>query len=435
MMLVYIKQAWQLLKQNRFYSAIYIFATALSISLVMILAIIFYIKIANIYPETNRSRLLTLEYIQVTTPDERKTINRYALEMIRKCVYPLETAEAVSGVYALGGTGYVQIENSDEQMAAKLKYVDVGFWNVFSFSFLEGAPFTHADMESGIRTVVVSEAFARRIFGTANVTGKYLNLDFNPYRICGVVKEPSYIADKTYAQLWIPYTAKEGMITAWGGNVYKETIGPFMAYILAPSNEDIAKVKAEVQANVNRYASSLEGIEVNINDQPDRQWQSLFRISSRFELDFTQLIMQYGVVFFIFLLIPAISLSGIADSQLERRLSEMGVRRTFGATKGSLMKQLIGENLLFTGFGGLLGLLISYLVIYNFRKWIIHIGMGQLLVSAVPEDVDVMLPTSMLMNYTVFGIALGVCLILNMMVTIIPAWNTTRRQIVYSLNK
>ncbi|MDF9829411.1 hypothetical protein [Parabacteroides sp. PF5-6] len=48
----YLKQAWQLLKQNRFYTGIYILATAFSIALVMVLAIVFYIKIANVYPET-----------------------------------------------------------------------------------------------------------------------------------------------------------------------------------------------------------------------------------------------------------------------------------------------------------------------------------------------------------------------------------------------
>lgn len=37
---------------------------------------------------------------------------------------------------------------------------------------------------------------------------------------------------------------------------------------------------------------------------------------------------------------------------MERRLSEMGVRRAFGAPVGTLMTQIISENFLFTALGG-----------------------------------------------------------------------------------
>ena len=57
----YFKQAWQLIKQNRLFSSIYIAGTALGISMVMIMAILNYVKTANIYPETNRNRTMYVE--------------------------------------------------------------------------------------------------------------------------------------------------------------------------------------------------------------------------------------------------------------------------------------------------------------------------------------------------------------------------------------
>lgn len=36
---LYFKQAWQLMKQNRFFSAVYIIGTGLAISMVMVLAV------------------------------------------------------------------------------------------------------------------------------------------------------------------------------------------------------------------------------------------------------------------------------------------------------------------------------------------------------------------------------------------------------------
>ncbi|MDL2244221.1 ABC transporter permease [Parabacteroides sp. OttesenSCG-928-J18] len=434
MIIVYFKQAWQLLKQNRFYTGIYILATGFSIALVMVLAIVFYIKIANIYPETGRNRLLIVETGKVLRPDSTRSQYGLSLETVRQCLYPLQKAEAVSAVYRGRGKNYIQPENKEPQIPVTVKYVDTGFWKVFAFSFINGKAFSEADMESAMQTVVITASLARRLFGNTEVTGKYIHLNFTPYRICGVVKDVSYLANKTFAQLWMPYTACPGFRAALSGNNDGQTLGTFAGYALAPSVKAVDKLKEEIQSNVSRYDASLGELKFSI-DGPDRQWRSVFRLSrGQTEGEFTQLLLQYAFIFLVLLLIPAISLSGMAESQMERRISEIGVRRAFGAPKGSLLWQLIMENLLFTILGGLLGLGTSYLLVYFFRDWILHWGINQMFYSVIPEGVDVLLSPGMLMNYTVFLVALGVCLVLNLMTTVIPAWHASRREIVYSLN-
>ncbi|MDR1406928.1 MAG: ABC transporter permease, partial [Tannerella sp.] len=56
----YFRQAWNIIRQERLFSFIYIAGTGLSITVVMALSIVFYIKLANIYPETNRDRMLVV---------------------------------------------------------------------------------------------------------------------------------------------------------------------------------------------------------------------------------------------------------------------------------------------------------------------------------------------------------------------------------------
>ena len=46
----YLRQAWQLMKQNRFFSAVYIIGTGLAISMVMVMAIAYHIRTANMAP-------------------------------------------------------------------------------------------------------------------------------------------------------------------------------------------------------------------------------------------------------------------------------------------------------------------------------------------------------------------------------------------------
>ena len=50
----YIKQAWALLRQNRLFSALYIVGTGLAVGMTTIMAVIYYVKLAPVYPEVNR---------------------------------------------------------------------------------------------------------------------------------------------------------------------------------------------------------------------------------------------------------------------------------------------------------------------------------------------------------------------------------------------
>ena len=80
------------------------------------------------------------------------------------------------------------------------------------------------------------------------------------------------------------------------------------------------------------------------------------------------------LIVFLLLLVPAINLSGMNGTRMEHRLSEMGVRKAFGASRFKLVNQVLTENLLLTGLGGLAGLLLSYLVIFFTKNWILDLG-------------------------------------------------------------
>ena len=46
------------MRQNKLFTSIYVAGTALAIATTMIMAIVYYVKIAPIYPEVNRNRTL-----------------------------------------------------------------------------------------------------------------------------------------------------------------------------------------------------------------------------------------------------------------------------------------------------------------------------------------------------------------------------------------
>lgn len=429
-MILYFKQAWNLIKQEKLFSSLYIIGTGLSITVVMVLSIVYYIRIANIYPETNRDRMLIVKNAMEESPNGDISVSNLSYHTIETCFLSLHDTEAVSALYDPWKKHFVQPPGSKEQLPVTVKYVDTNFWHVFAFRFLQGTPFTEADFQSGIRTAVISESMSKRLFGTVDAVGQYVSLNFMPYRVCGVVKDASFVTETTFAQLWIPYTVNPGHKSSFaeGG-----TLGNFGVYILASSAGDMEKIRNEALDNVRKLNSTLpDQIELKLFGQPDRHWESTFRLYSNQVLDFTKIGWQHSLIFLILLLIPGISLSAMTDSRMERRLSEMGIRRAFGAPVKTLMGQIFTENFLFTLLGGLAGLIFSYILILISSDWIMNIGQSW---SSVPPDgTKVIFTASMLINIPVFLIALGVCLLLNLIAAVIPAWRASHKDIIFSLN-
>jgi putative ABC transport system permease protein len=431
MIINYFKQVWNLIRQEKIFSSIYILGTGLSITVVMVLSIVYYTKIANIYSETNRDRLLIVKCGKEIS-DGGNSIASSLLSpfLIETCFRSLKSVEAVTAIlFTWDEESYVQPDGSKEQWPVTVKYIDTEFWKVFPFRFVSGKGFTEADFQSGIRTAVIAESMAKRLFGTTEATGKQISLDFQIYRICGVVRDASYVTERTYAQLWVPYTIYPQYDKSFGAG---GSLGQLQAYLLAPSVGDVARVRQEAIENINRYTQTLKDTEFTVFEQPDRQWQTIFRYSMSDSTDFNKILLQYLSVFLVLLLVPAVSLSGMTDSRMERRLAEMGVRRAFGARTNTLMGQIISENFLFTVLGGIIGLLFSYLFILLCRDWILQIGQPS--GGNLPEGVEVVFTPSMLLNLTVFTITLVICFLLNLLSALIPAWRYSHREIIYSLN-
>ena len=67
---LYMKQAWNLMKQNKLFTGIYVVGTALAIAMTMTVFIVLYVKFAPIYPEYNRDRTLVLKHVVRTNKDK-----------------------------------------------------------------------------------------------------------------------------------------------------------------------------------------------------------------------------------------------------------------------------------------------------------------------------------------------------------------------------
>ena len=428
----YLQQSFMMLKQQPLFSCFYIVATGLAISMVMVLAVLYYIKIGDIYPETHRSRMLVASsaHMQYTKDTDWNTTWKFSIPFVKDCFYSLEGVEAVTAV-SDADSWFVKVGNVKRPLSALVKLTDTGFWKVFDFSFIYGQPFTDADFQSGMPTAVISEDMARRVFGKGDAVGEYIKLNYTDYRVCGVVKSPSYAMKLSYAQVWLPYTCQPAYVrdnNQWG------VIGPFQVAVLLPSAADADRVKLQVDEYVRKFNTlPHDDYHLVMHGQPYLYWKTLFYVNDMDDLDFFVIVRQMGLWLLMLLLVPALNLSGMISSRMERRLPEMGIRKAFGATGERLFSQIVWENLLLTCLGGIMGLILSFSMVYFAKSWLLTMLDGG--TQPLPDSVQMSITTDMLFNPTLFAVTFVVCVVLNLLSALIPTCVALKKDIVYSLSR
>lgn len=431
MIKTYFKQAWQLLKESKLYSTVYIVGTGLSIAMIMVVAIIYYVKIAPFYPETNRNRTMRIKLLNVKYIPDGMHAAYISRSFITDYLAKLESVEAITGVLqASDESHFVEHQSTEKQIPVILKYTDTSFWKVFGFEFVNGRPFSEEEFQSGVRSVVISANLANRIFNTIEAEGQRIIVDADEYRVAGVVRDASYATPETYAQIWMPYTLRPELANLENGEGF---LGRFMAYILVPSVSAKGRLEKEAAEMFMRINNSQDKYILDPSGQPEPMWKTYLHFSDNQDIDWLWVFVTFGVILLALLLVPAVNLAGMVSSRMEKRMAELGIRKVFGASRGTLVNQVLIENFLLTFLGGLVGLIISWIIVYSGRYWIFTLF--DKWPDMPPEGVDNILSVGMIFNPGIFVVALLVCLLLNFLSALIPAWNGMKKDIVYSINE
>lgn len=287
--------------------------------------------------------------------------------------------------------------------------VDLNFWRLYDIRFVAGRSFDQQEFDACADVVVIAEQLAREAFGSAEeAIGKSYFVDFRPKRVVGVTEDVSSLFTFAYGEVWVPYYTKD---PAWGSEGLR---GGFEAMVLCKPDVSPNEMKQQIESSLDSLNASLTEYELVLPDLSTYAEREFFRD------DFLNPMATCIILGLILLIVPAINVSGLISSQMSRRLSELAVRKAYGASRLILMTQLLIENLLMAFIGALLGFLLSCLLLWLGKDWMLAGGY---------TDANFEVSIWLFLRPTVFLTVLGVCLLFNFLSVFIPAWNATRRPI------
>ncbi|GAA4446997.1 ABC transporter permease [Nibrella saemangeumensis] len=249
----------------------------------------------------------------------------------------------------------------DKRMTALGNIVDSSFLNVFSFPLLKGNP---QQVLREVNSIVVTETFARKLFGDADPMGRVVKLDNKDnFTVTGVLKDlPGNTRFKfEYLLPWSYMRQIGGDDENWGNNSTR-------TYVLLKPNATEASMNAKMKGFKPRYDKDEDG-RWEMFIYPMSRWRLYSRFDEGVEtgglIDFVRL---FGIIAAFILLIACINFMNLSTARSEKRAKEVGIRKVAGAEKSSLIGQFLGESILIACIAGILALLIVQLSLPAFNK-------------------------------------------------------------------
>lgn len=215
---------------------------------------------------------------------------------------------------------------------------------------IKGRYFEEKEYESGQRVCVVTEATAKKFFGSTDVIGMTLGVNmygsYYDLKVIGVrqdseSKTTSMLFGETSYVIELPYTILYDVLGVSEMDYY-------MVYVFADSQEHVASIANDVVSLVSaRHDVRGEGkFEVLRFDSVLDSFNSILNVVTMFIV----------LVAMISLLVGGIGIMNIMLVSVTERTREIGIRKALGARTGSVLLQFLIEAGTISLIGGLIGI-------------------------------------------------------------------------------
>ena len=224
------------------------------------------------------------------------------------------------------------------------EYLDVKRWQIS-----EGAFFTPEQVENVESVVVIGETVRRQLFGDANPVGEVVRIQGGLFRVLGVLAAKGQTAtgqDQDDVAM-LPWTTAERKLKGKGADWLDDVL------CSAVSREAVNPAIDAVTTLLRQRHRIQPGDEDDFNiRRPDTVINAQIAASRTLEL---LLITMASIS----LLVGGIGIMNVMLASVAQRTVEIGLRMAVGATPGAVRVQFLGEAVLLSLLGGVLGVLLS----------------------------------------------------------------------------
>lgn len=215
-----------------------------------------------------------------------------------------------------------------------------------------GAPFSHTDVDRATAVCVLGETVRAQLFDMEDPIGKVIRIGTLPCQVMGVLVPRGFSAfgqDQDDVVV-MPYTTAQKKLkgVSWLDDIVCSAISP---EAINPAIQQISALLRE-----RHHIGSGQDDDFNI-----RRPEEFINAQLEARRTFTVLLVAIASVS---LLVGGIGIMNVMLVSVTERTREIGVRMSVGATEGDVAKQFLGEAVMLSLFGGLLGAIFGVIASY-----------------------------------------------------------------------
>jgi putative ABC transport system permease protein len=238
-------------------------------------------------------------------------------------------------------------------------FADSGYFDITKVPFVEGNPRVCLRQ---LHSIVITVSTAKKFFGSEDPMGKTMRMDTVNYTVTGVV--PDFATNYSLGFHWLAsfddYLVQQPWLTRWSN------FGRPVVFQLEPG--------ADPNVVANRLTALLrpkdkDYAHIDMLLWPMNDWH-LYSNFTNGKPDGGQIkfVKLFSLIASIILLIACINFMNLATARAGQHAREVGVRKTLGALKQSLISRFIAESLLLSFLSVALAVLLVYLALPVFNK-------------------------------------------------------------------
>ncbi|HEX8041942.1 MAG TPA: ABC transporter permease [Chryseosolibacter sp.] len=248
----------------------------------------------------------------------------------------------------------------DKNIKARGLYATKDFFNMFSYGLMQG---DKDQVLAGKSGVVISEELATKLFNTSeNVVGKSVELQHEkPYMVSGVFKEtpPNSSMQFDFALSYEEFKKINPNALNWRYN-------SAAVYVVLKEGSDVRKFNAKIAGLVNsRTGDSLRVLTTRPYSEPYLygNYENGVRAGGRIEY-----VRLFSVIAIFILLIACINFMNLSTAKASGRLKEVGVKKTLGAGRKTLIHQYFSESMAMAFLSLVVAILLVELFLPRFTE-------------------------------------------------------------------